>query len=107
VNLFNPAVVILDSRLAIAGPGFLEQIVRVVKKQALGPSTAKLEFRYGTLGSDACLLGAALNVLEKIFEIPALKPPRFMIERSVIDALAAQRRAWADHAETSGPSRAA
>jgi hypothetical protein len=47
-------------------------------------------------------LGAALNVLEKIFEIPALKPPRFMVERSVIDALTAQRRAWADRAESTG-----
>jgi predicted NBD/HSP70 family sugar kinase len=102
VNLFNPAMVILDNRLELAGESFLEQIARAVRKQALGPSTAHLEIRYAKLGSDACLLGAALNVLEKIFEIPALKPPRFMVERSVIDALAAQRRAWADRAESTG-----
>jgi len=102
VNLFNPVMVILDNRLELAGESFLEQIARAVRKQALGPSTAHLEIRYAKLGSDACLLGAALNVLEKIFEIPALKPPRFMVERSVIDALAAQRRAWADRAESAG-----
>lgn len=106
VNLFNPAIVILDKRLELAGESFLEQIAHAVKKQALGPSTAHLEFRYAKLGSDACLLGAALNVLEKIFEIPALKPPRFMVDRSVIDDLAAQRRAWADHAETYSVRRA-
>jgi hypothetical protein len=43
-----------------------------------------------------------LNVLEKIFEIPALKPPKFMVERSVIDALAAQRRAWNGQPESAG-----
>jgi len=106
VNLFNPSIVVLDSRLALAGDAFLAQIEYAVKKQALGPSTANLQFRFAELGSDACLLGAALNVLEKVFEIPALKPPRFMVERSVFDTLAEQRRAWADHsggAENTNP----
>lgn len=102
VNLFNPSVVVLDHRLGLAGESFLEQVAREVKKQALGPSTAHLEFRYATLGADACLLGTALNVLEKIFEIPALKPPKFMVERSVIDVLAAQRRAWNSQPESAG-----
>ncbi len=92
VNLFNPAIIILDHRLGLAGEIFLEQIARAVKKQALGNATANLKFCYGTLGSDASLLGAALTVLEKTYEIPALKPPRFMIERSVIDELTASRR---------------
>ena len=96
VNLFNPSLVVLDNRLALAGEGFLEQIARNVKKQALGNATANLKFTFGTLGSDAGILGAALNVLESIFEIPALKPPRFMIEGSAIDALAANRRAWSE-----------
>jgi N-acetylglucosamine repressor len=94
VNLFNPAVIVLDQRLRLAGDFFLEQLARAVKKQALGSATANLGFRYGTLGGDAALVGAALSVLENLFEIPALKPPRFMIERSVIDAHTAQRRAW-------------
>ena len=97
VNLFNPSIVILDHRLGLAGEIFLEQIARAVRKQALGNATAHLKFRFGKLGSDASLLGAALTVLEKMFEIPALKPPRFMVERSVIDELAAQRRAWGEN----------
>lgn len=96
VNLFNPSVVVLDHRLGLAGESLLEQIARTVKKQALGNATANLKFACGTLGSDAGILGAALNVLERIFEIPALKPPRFMIEGSAIDALAANRRAWSE-----------
>lgn len=95
VNLFNPSIIVLDHRLGLAGEGFLEQVARIVKRQALGNSTANLKFVYGKLGSDAGLLGAGLNVLETIFEIPALKPPRFMVERSVIDTLAGTRRAWA------------
>lgn len=97
VNLFNPFMIVLDHRLEYAGENFLEQVARVVKKQALGNSTANLKFLYGTLGSDAGLLGAGLNVLERIFEIPALKPPRFMVERSVLDTLGSNRRAWAEN----------
>ncbi len=105
VNLFNPSIVILDHRLSLAGEIFLEQIARAVRKQALGNATARLKFRFGTLGSDASLLGAALTVLEKMFEIPDLKPPRFMVESSVIDELAAQRKAWGenpDHRQVGG-----
>ncbi len=94
VNLFNPSIIILDHRLGLAGDIFLEQIARAVKKQALGNATANLRFCFGALGSDASLLGAALTVLEKTFEIPALKPPRFMVERSAIEELNANRRTW-------------
>ena len=97
VNLSNPSIIVLDHRLGFAGASLLEQIARVVKKQALESSTTNLKFVYGTLGSDAGLLGAALNVLETIFEIPALKPPRFMIERSLINAVTGNRRAWAEN----------
>jgi predicted NBD/HSP70 family sugar kinase len=96
VNLFNPSIVVLDYRLGLGGESLLDQIARIVRKQALGNATANLEFACGTLGSDAGILGAALNVLESIFEIPALKPPRFMVEGSAIDALAANRRAWSE-----------
>jgi hypothetical protein len=97
VNLFNPSIIVLDHRLGLAGDSLLDQIAQRVKRQALGSSTANLKFRYGTLGRDAGLLGAALNILERIFEIPALKPPRFMIESSVIDSLAGYRRALTEN----------
>ncbi len=96
VNLFNPSLVVLDHRLASAGPSLLEQITRVVRKQALARSTVNLEFRYGTLGSEAGPLGVGLSVLERMFEIPVLKPPTFMIEKSALEVLSSNRRAWAE-----------
>jgi predicted NBD/HSP70 family sugar kinase len=80
VNLFNPAVVVLDQRLELAGQGFLDQMIRIVKRQALQRSTEDLEFRFSRLGSEAGVLGVAILLLERLFEIPVLKPPRFMIE---------------------------
>jgi predicted NBD/HSP70 family sugar kinase len=80
VNLFNPSVLVLDQRLKLAGQGLLEQVIKVVKRQALTYSTEKLSIRFGHLGDEASVLGAGSIALEKHFEIPALKPPRFLIE---------------------------
>lgn len=83
VNLFNPEMVILDGRLAIAGPLLLEQVQRMVRRQALAYSSSGLTFRFGTLGTEAGLLGAGLLALEKLFEVPALKPPRFLVDQNM------------------------
>ncbi len=80
VNLFNPSVLVLDKRLSGAGEGFLEQIKRIVKRQALHHSARNLSIRFGRLGSEANVLGIGSILLEKHFDIPVLKPPRFMIE---------------------------
>ncbi len=80
VNLFNPSIIILDRRLELAGQGLLDQIVRIVKRQALRHSTQDLEIRFAKLGDTAGVLGVGLILLERHFEIPALRPPRFMIE---------------------------
>ncbi|PYT47246.1 MAG: hypothetical protein DMG47_02230, partial [Acidobacteria bacterium] len=39
VNLFNPSVLVLDQRLKLAGQGLLDQVIKVVKRQALSYST--------------------------------------------------------------------
>ncbi len=80
VNLFNPSLIVLDQHLELAGPALLEQLVNIVKRQALTQSTEELTFRYAKLGRKAAILGAGLLVLEKLFEIPALRSPRFMVE---------------------------
>jgi len=80
VNLFNPAVVVIDQRLSLAGPGLLDQLKRIIKRKALHHSDSGLTVRFGTLGSEASLLGAGRVAMENHFEIPALKLPRFMIE---------------------------
>jgi predicted NBD/HSP70 family sugar kinase len=68
-NLFNPSLIVLDKRLFLAGDQFLDQIKRVVQRQALAHVTETLQFRYASLGDEAGLLGPALLVLERIFEI--------------------------------------
>jgi hypothetical protein len=58
----------------------LDQIARVVRRQALQQSTEGLEFRYSELGEEAGVLGIALMVLEQLFEIPSIKLPKFLRE---------------------------
>ncbi len=80
VNLFNPTVLVIDQRLKLAGEGLLDRITKVVRRQALGHATRNLTIRFGKLGNEAIVLGVGSIVLEKYFEIPVLRPPRFMIE---------------------------
>lgn len=80
VNLFNPSLVLIDRRLSRAPNGFLDQIARIVRHFALPHATDRLEFRFSELGVEAGVLGVALLVLERHFEIPALKLPKFMTE---------------------------
>ncbi|RPI19913.1 MAG: ROK family protein [Acidobacteria bacterium] len=79
VNLFNPSVVVFGGLLELAGERLLEQMSRIVKRQALPHNTKNLQFRFGKLGPQAGVLGAGMLVLEKLFEIPALKPPKFLV----------------------------
>jgi N-acetylglucosamine repressor len=83
VNLFNPSIIVLDQRLESAGERLLDQIKRIVNCQALAHLTEGLRFRFGKLGGDANLLGAGLLALEELFEVPALKPPRFIIDPTI------------------------
>ncbi|HEV2419337.1 MAG TPA: ROK family protein [Terriglobia bacterium] len=80
VNLFNPSVLVVDQRLKLAGGGLLDQMMKVIKRQALREATRNLTIRFGELGTEAIILGLGVIVLDRHFEIPALKPPRFMIE---------------------------
>jgi predicted NBD/HSP70 family sugar kinase len=79
VNLFNPAVVVFDKRLEPGGSLLLDQIARVVRNQTLATFSADLALRFGKIGEEAGLLGIGLCVLEKRYEIPALRPPTFMV----------------------------
>jgi predicted NBD/HSP70 family sugar kinase len=80
VNVINPSVIVLDKRLELAGPGLIDQIAKIVRIQALKQSTEKLDIRFGTLDTEAAVIGMCLIILEKHFEIPALRPPWFLIE---------------------------
>lgn len=80
VNLFNPAVVVLDKRLETAGDLLRAQILQVVRQQALSNAVAKLSVTFGQVDAEPGLLGIGLMVFDKHFEIPELRPPRFMID---------------------------
>lgn len=79
VNLLNPELIILDRRLEICGPAFLDQVRRMVRLQALSYATEHLDIRFGKLLDDAGVLGAGMLVLNDLLAIPELKPPRFLI----------------------------
>jgi N-acetylglucosamine repressor len=79
VNLFNPAVVVFDKRLEPGGALLLDQIARVVRGQTLATFSADLALRFGRIGEEAGLVGIGLCVLERRYEIPALRPPSFMV----------------------------
>ncbi|WP_321476023.1 ROK family protein [uncultured Paludibaculum sp.] len=76
VNLFNPSMVILDTRLGLAGQGLLHQVTQVVKRQALTYTSEHASLRFGSLGDEAGVLGVALIVIDHHFEVPLLKPPK-------------------------------
>jgi len=80
VNLFNPALVVLGRGLELGGEDLLDQIARIVRRQVLPLASEALEFRFARLGDEAGILGAGLLILEKLFEIPAIRPPRFMVK---------------------------
>lgn len=63
----------------------LDQIVRIVRKQALTYSVQDLAIRFAQLGGEAGLLGIGLLILDRHFEIPMLKPPKFLIEPEITE----------------------
>jgi glucokinase len=85
VNLFNPQMVVLHRSLEIAGPALLDHIARVVRRKALRRSSELLEFRYSQFQKEGGVLGVALMILEKTFEIPALRPPQFLVDAEVLN----------------------
>jgi predicted NBD/HSP70 family sugar kinase len=80
VNSLNPSTLVLDPRLSLAGPDLLDQVARVIKRQSLNYSSKDLLLCFGKLGIEASLLGLASLAIERHFEVPMLKPPRFMVE---------------------------
>ncbi len=78
VNLLNPSLIVVDRHLAPAGEELLEQLARIVRRQALQPAAEGLAFRFAELGENAGVLGIALLVIEDLFEIPSLQLPKFL-----------------------------
>lgn len=79
VNLFNPAIIVLDQRLAVLGEEFLSLISRIVKSKSLAGSSSHLSIRFGSLGGESGLLGVGLQVLDKYFSNRAASVPHSII----------------------------
>jgi predicted NBD/HSP70 family sugar kinase len=73
VNLFNPAVVVVDSSLQAAGQDLLDQMMSTIRRQALREFTGNLELRYARVSHHAGVLGAAAMVVDKYFEVPNVR----------------------------------
>lgn len=84
VNLFNPAIVVLDKRLEMAGNFLIDQLMQVVRRQALSNSVERLSVTFAKIENEPGLLGIGLIVLDEHYEIPALRPPRYLIEPIVM-----------------------
>lgn len=67
INLFNPEMVIFDQRMVLSGEFFLEEIKRVIKRQALRFATFSLKFAVSSLGEKVGPLGAANLILDEFF----------------------------------------
>ena len=67
INLFNPEMVIFDKRMVLCGELFIEEIKRVIKRQALRFATENLKFAVSSLGEKAGPLGAANLILDEFF----------------------------------------
>jgi len=67
VNLFNPALIVLDQRLHVLGDEFLNLISRLIRSKALAESSSELSLRFAVLGREGGLRGVGLQVLDQHF----------------------------------------
>jgi predicted NBD/HSP70 family sugar kinase len=67
VNLFNPQVIIIGGGLEEAGDQFLNKVTATVKDWSFREVTEDLKIGYSQLRENAVALGAASQVIQKIF----------------------------------------
>jgi predicted NBD/HSP70 family sugar kinase len=69
VNLLNPAVMIFGGALFREVPQLLsDPLRRIIKHRSLEQSANEVQLKVSTLGSEACALGAARLIAEKILD---------------------------------------
>jgi predicted NBD/HSP70 family sugar kinase len=79
INLFNPEMVVFNWRFGQVAELLLDTIKRIIQRQALAVATRDLKLAVSKIGEEAGALGAAVMVLDKVFEIPQLSMPEFMM----------------------------
>lgn len=69
VNLMNPAVLIFGGALLREAPQLLfDPLRRIIKQRSLEQSANEVQLKVSTLGSEACALGAARLIAERILD---------------------------------------
>ncbi|MFC2075498.1 ROK family protein [candidate division KSB1 bacterium] len=66
VSIINPGMIVIGGGIADAGDGFVQEIEKVVKNNALKAVTRELILRRATLGNDAGVVGAMLIICEHL-----------------------------------------
>jgi len=67
VLLIDPEIVVFQGAYAEAGPYFLDGIRKQLRSIALPKVEKVLRFEYSSLGNEACLIGAAVFLIEDYF----------------------------------------
>lgn len=72
VNAYNPGVIILSDKLALAGDYLVETVSQVLRERLLKPVYEGLTVRLGSFVEDSMLFGASALVLEQMLLRPSL-----------------------------------
>ncbi len=72
VNAYNPGVIILSDKLALAGNYLVEVVRQVLKERLLMPVYEGLTIRLGSFVEDSMLFGASALVLEEMLRQPSV-----------------------------------
>ncbi len=77
VNAYNPGVIILSDKMALAGQYLVEVIAQALKERLLPSVFEGLRIRLGAFAEDGMLYGAGALVIERMLSMPSesFKPP--------------------------------
>ena len=70
VNAFNPGIIVISDRIALAGDYLIEILDGVLKERLLKVVYENLEIRLGAFIADNILFGAGALVLESVLKSP-------------------------------------
>ena len=72
VNAFNPSLIIISDKLALAGDYLIEVVSQTLKECLLGTLYDNLEIRLGSFNKESMLFGASALVLENLLHQPSV-----------------------------------
>ncbi|WP_134704522.1 ROK family transcriptional regulator [Ammoniphilus sp. YIM 78166] len=67
INIFNPELVVIGNRMALAAPWIEDAVLRTVEKRALPYHQKRMKIVFSHLGTDSTVLGAASFAVSQFF----------------------------------------